>query len=135
MGDNWYEIIGSDSPYYFCFRMNDVGLIPAVRQTQRSAHVNPRARKYNEQQGSIRDIVVAQMRVKGLNPAPANVRLEARVEVHRKLTTGDCDNFLKAAIDALQGGPYQNDTHIWKMAVQKFKDTEEWFAVEIKEMR
>ena len=116
-GDYQYEIRGSYEPYYFYFEMRNIGLIPAVRQTQASAHRNPRARTYNAQQGMIRDLVVLKMREKGLKPAPVNVRLQATVDVRRKLGSGACDNLLKAAIDALQGGPYDNDLQIWKMTV------------------
>jgi len=137
-GDYQYEIRGSkgdNRPYYFYFQMNNIGLIPAVRQTQASAHRNPRARKYNAQQGTIRDLVVLQMRANGLNPAPANLRLQARVQVRRKLTRSDVDNLLKAALDALQGGPYENDLCIWEASVQKIKDADESFSVELMEMK
>jgi len=130
-----YEMKGQDEPYLFSFIMAGIALMPAVRQTRASVHSNPRAKKYNDQQGLIRDMVIILMREKGLNPAPAGLKLQAEVHVHRKRTAGDADNFLKAAIDALQGGVYDNDTNIWKMEITKHKQVNwEGFSTVIKEI-
>lgn len=110
-------------------------IMPAVRQTQRSKYVNPRAKIYNSQQAALRDRIILIMRQEGINGFHPGAHLSMEAKIWRKRKDGDIDNLLKTLADLCQGALYEDDRCIRQASVTVLNGETEGFEVEFRVMK
>jgi len=111
--------MGSDNPLPVHFTLHGA-FIPYVRMTQRSKHVDERARAYIASQGVLKYQIKEQLHDAGLElivlPARTPFSLLAQITMAGGLQKSDLDNQLKALLDAAQGIVFVDDR--WCNSIQ-----------------
>lgn len=108
--------------------------VPYVRMTQRGKYVKENAKRYLAYKDTIKYIAIGQ--IKG-EIETENVKVIVRVYLHGKKAPmgndGDIDNYIKSALDSLNGIAYKDDRQVIKVYGEKqpCKANEERMEIEI----
>lgn len=89
--------------------------IPAVRMTQKSKWVNPRAMAYLDYKRTIG--MIAKAAAKGRQFESAEVEMN----VYFKGNGGDVDNYIKSVLDGCNGVLWKDDRLVVRACCQKYK--------------
>lgn len=94
--------------------------VPYVRMTQRGKYVKENAKRYLTYKDAIKYIAMSQ--IKG-EIETENVKVIVRVYLHGKKAPmgndGDIDNYIKSAMDSLNGIAYKDDRQVVKVYGEK----------------
>ena len=96
-------------------------IVPYVRMTQRSKWADPRARNYLDSQAAIRRQLTSQLIEQAQEMLPGQTPLMVNIDfdIGKQMHTTDCDNLIKAVIDAAQEVVYPNDCWIDEIHVTR----------------
>lgn len=112
--------------------------VPYVRMTQRGKYVKRNAQRYMAYKDSIKYIALNQ--IKG-EIATENMKVIVKVYLKGKTTPmgndGDIDNYIKSALDSLNGIAYKDDRQVVKVYGEKqpCKANEERMEIEISKIQ
>lgn len=98
--------------------LGEVELIPYVRMTRRSMHVNKYAKAYVAQQKELRDGIGQILAGQGLEsydglyiPNKTPFMLLLQIETLKRIHRCDLDNMVKSSLDLCQGIVFANDSY------------------------